>query len=276
MNIKQLSTTRKALFGAGSVIAGGAVLTAVLLTGGTASGEATDGASASTSQSRSDETPLTGTTAAKVKAAALAKYPGATVDRLETDSDGVYEAHLTTTAGQDLTVQVDKAFKVTGTQTGRGGHGGGNETPLTGTTAAKVKAAVLAKYPGATIERATTDDDGTYEAHITTKAGDRLEVQLDKAFAITGTQTGHGGRGGHGGGNETPLTGTTAAKVKAAVLAKYPGATIERATTDDDGTYEAHVTTKAGDRLEVQLDKAFAITGTQTGHGRGGHHGDDD
>jgi uncharacterized membrane protein YkoI len=91
------------------------------------------GASASAASDNSDstkssarghagETPLTGTTADKVKAAALAKYPGATIDRLETDSDGVYEAHITTKAGQHVTVAVDKAFKVTGTHTG-GGHG---------------------------------------------------------------------------------------------------------------------------------------------------------
>ena len=60
-----------------------------------------------------------------MKAAALAKYPGATVERVETDSDGVYEAHLTTTDGDQMTVQVDKSFAVTGTQAG-GGHGHGD------------------------------------------------------------------------------------------------------------------------------------------------------
>src|SRR4051794_26486620 len=44
---------------------------------------------------RSDETLLTGSTAAKVKAAVRAKYPAATFIRVETDSDGVYEAHIT-------------------------------------------------------------------------------------------------------------------------------------------------------------------------------------
>jgi outer membrane biosynthesis protein TonB len=39
---------------------------------------------------------------------------GATVLRVETDSDGVYEAHLQTSAGQRVTVEVDKSFKVTG------------------------------------------------------------------------------------------------------------------------------------------------------------------
>ena len=77
---------------------------------------------------RSDETLLTGDTATKVTAAALAKYPNATIQRVETDSDGVYEAHIVTTAGDWVIVQVGKDFTVTGTQQpgmgGPGGHGG--------------------------------------------------------------------------------------------------------------------------------------------------------
>jgi hypothetical protein len=80
---------------------------------------------------RPDETLLTGDTAEKVKAAALAKYPGATVLRIETDSDGVYEAHLTKADGTRVTVEVDKSFAVTGDEApgpggpgGPGGHGG--------------------------------------------------------------------------------------------------------------------------------------------------------
>ena len=69
---------------------------------------------------RPDEKLLTGDTASKVRAAALAKYPGATILRVETDSDGVYEAHLTTSDGRRVTVEVDKAFKVTGEESGPG------------------------------------------------------------------------------------------------------------------------------------------------------------
>jgi hypothetical protein len=74
------------------------------------------------------ETLLTGTTAEQVKAAALAAVPGATVIRVETDSDGSpYEAHLTKTDGTEVTVKVDASFKVTATEDGFGGghHGGG-------------------------------------------------------------------------------------------------------------------------------------------------------
>jgi uncharacterized membrane protein YkoI len=69
---------------------------------------------------RPDEHLLTGDIASKVRAAALAKYPGATVLRVETDSDGVYEAHLTTADGRRVTAEVDKAFKVTGEESGPG------------------------------------------------------------------------------------------------------------------------------------------------------------
>jgi hypothetical protein len=58
---------------------------------------------------------LTGTVAAQVKAAALAKYPGATVRRLDTDRHGVYEAHIVTTDGQRVTVKVSKTFTVIST-----------------------------------------------------------------------------------------------------------------------------------------------------------------
>ena len=49
-----------------------------------------------------------------MKAAALAKYPDATVIRIESDSDGVYEAHLRKSDGTPVTVEVNDAFEVTG------------------------------------------------------------------------------------------------------------------------------------------------------------------
>ena len=68
---------------------------------------------------------LTGDTKTQVEAAVLAKYPNATIERTETDSDGVYESHIVTSDGQHLVVQVDKDYKVTGTQQcGPDGKGG--------------------------------------------------------------------------------------------------------------------------------------------------------
>jgi hypothetical protein len=69
------------------------------------------------------ETLLTGTVKDKVAAAAKAKEPGATIERVETDAEGVYEAHMVRADGTPIIVQVDRTFAVTAVQTG--GPGGG-------------------------------------------------------------------------------------------------------------------------------------------------------
>jgi hypothetical protein len=111
---------------AGGILAGTFSASAATTTAPAASSSSSTSATATVDQSqpqRSDEKLLTGDTKAKVEAAVLAKYAGATIVRTETDSDGVYESHIVTKAGQQTIVQVGKDFAVTGTQTG--GHGGG-------------------------------------------------------------------------------------------------------------------------------------------------------
>ena len=97
----------------------------------------------------------------------------------------------------------------------KGAHGpdGGKrdhaaEVALTGATADSVKAAVLAKYPGATVDRMVQESNGTsvYEAHVTKADGTKAHVQLDANFVVTGEHVmgakggndGQGGKGGHG------------------------------------------------------------------------------
>jgi hypothetical protein len=63
---------------------------------------------------REDEELLTGETATQVTEAVLAEYPEATIERVETDSGGVYEAHIVTTDDDRLTVLVNEEFEVTG------------------------------------------------------------------------------------------------------------------------------------------------------------------
>src|SRR4051812_27540657 len=97
---------------------------------------ATDSSTSDPSQpQRSDEQLLTGDTKAQVEKAVLAEYPDATIERTESDSDGVYESHIVTTDGQHLIVQVGEDFAVTGTDTGggHGGHRGGPDNDQDGT-----------------------------------------------------------------------------------------------------------------------------------------------
>jgi hypothetical protein len=86
---------------------------------------------------RSEETLLTGDVAAKVTAAAKAKEPAAAIERVETDSEGVYEAHMVRADGTHIIVQVDKSYTVTNVQEGGGPGGtGGQGTPPAAPSAA--------------------------------------------------------------------------------------------------------------------------------------------
>ena len=78
----------------------------------------------------------------------------------------------------------------------------------------------------------------------------------------------------HGAPGEMLLTGTTAAKVKAAALKAVPGATVIRVETDSEGSpYEAHLQKADGSVVTVKIDKNFNVTQTIDGFGMGGPHG---
>ncbi len=147
--------------------------------------------------------------ATQVTAAAQAAVPGGTIDRVETDNDGVYEAHVTKADGTHVIVQVGADYAVTGTidqpQGGPGGPGGrggpgAGETALTGDTAASVTAAAQAAIPDGTIIRVETDSDGSpYEAHVTKADGTQVVVKVDANFTVTATEDmpAGGPNGGH-------------------------------------------------------------------------------
>jgi hypothetical protein len=159
------------------------------------------GSQAQQDRDRPQRDTLSGDAAAKVKAAALEKVPGATV--LRTEAGGPYStpyhAHVRTSDGTQKIVLVNGSFEATAVQAdqgrggrdGRGRHGGpggrgAGETALTGDKKEKVEAAVLARYSGATIVRTETNGDSSapYESHITTSAGKELEVLVSSDFEV--------------------------------------------------------------------------------------------
>jgi hypothetical protein len=132
---------RRRWFGIGGVLGAGLLAGAILAGSGIAG--AASSASSNTSSSSSTaaaarsagdpaklghgpgETLVTGTNLSALTQAARAAVPGATIIRVETDSDGgaVYEAHMQRADGSFVTVQFDKNLKVTGTIDGFGPGG---------------------------------------------------------------------------------------------------------------------------------------------------------
>jgi hypothetical protein len=105
-------------------IVAGAIMASTMAAGAQTSGASSGSSSSATTtatsstSSESSETALTGSTAQKVRAAALAAVPGGTIIRVETSRDGSsYEAHVRKADGTEVVVLMDKSFKVTSIDT---------------------------------------------------------------------------------------------------------------------------------------------------------------
>ena len=145
--------------------------------GGAAYATAASQSSSSAPPGNPNEQTLTGDAAAKVKTAALAKLPGATILRVETDEGGVYEAHVRKTDGTEAEVHVDKDFAVTSVDTRpAGGPGGrGHDGPGGG----HLDTAALAKTLGVTEDKLRAALDNVRPAK-----GDRDNKRTEWTAAI--------------------------------------------------------------------------------------------
>jgi uncharacterized membrane protein YkoI len=107
----------------GSALANAATSNSTTANSGTpsaASGQAPTNGGRHVGANGKTEQPLDAADTAKVKAAALKKLPGATIERVETNVDGggVYEAHVTKADGSQATVLLDSSFNVTTVEAG--------------------------------------------------------------------------------------------------------------------------------------------------------------
>jgi hypothetical protein len=113
----------------GTMLAVASVAAAIGVAGGIAGGSASTGGNGGGDPKAGDQAPqgrhvgpngqreraLSGDGADKVRAAALAKVNGGTIERVETDADhgSPYEAHVRRSDGTELEVLVNKSFEVT-------------------------------------------------------------------------------------------------------------------------------------------------------------------
>ena len=183
---------------------------------------------------------------------------------------GILAASVTATAADTDAAESESRSLVDRLPGFDAGHEGrGDRTPVDPETAAQVEQAVLAAYEGASIHHIEAEDDG-YEAYILTAEGEKLEVELDSGFAITGEEPAEdrgprgprGPGGGPEGGHGEPVDPEVAAQIEEAVLGAYEGARIHHVEAEEDG-YEAYILTAEGEKLEIELDGSFAIVGEE-------------
>ena len=143
-----------------------------------------------------------------------------------------------------------------------------NDTSVTGTELASVTAAVKAKDSTVTVTSVRKDPDGSYDV-FGTKSGATVMLEVSKDLKTITTDTGgHRGGGRHGGGNDTPVTGTELSTVTAAVKANDSTVTVSSVRKDPDGSYDV-LGTRSGANVMLEVSKDLNTISTNAGGPRG-------
>ncbi|MEY4433162.1 MAG: hypothetical protein RLZZ44_1295, partial [Bacteroidota bacterium] len=114
-------------------------------------------------------------------------------------------------------------------------------------------------YVGATIVSAKKEADGSYEVHISTADGLKLELKFDAAGAFVSLSS---NTNNHFPSNLSPVAiSNLVTTIKNYISTNYAGAVIKEAHLESNGIYEIVITTSAG----VQLKLNFSATGAFLG-----------
>ncbi|KAA1395590.1 PepSY domain-containing protein [Aeromicrobium ginsengisoli] len=158
--------------------------------------------------------------------------------------------------------------------------GGDNDEKLSSSNRTKASAAALKYVGGGAVtdaERGDGDDGYAYGVEVTLPGGTDIDVELDKAFAVTNSPakasdlepaapsadaTAAAPSPKATADDDRPLTGSTLKKASAAALKATDGGRITETSGSDDADheYEVDVLLPSGEDVTVELDKAFAVT----------------
>ncbi|HTJ34275.1 MAG TPA: hypothetical protein VL738_13685 [Dactylosporangium sp.] len=171
---------------------------------------------------------------------------------------GVFVFGAASLASAETAAPSPSASSGAGSHKNDGGHGAG--TAVTGEELAKVSAAVKAKDSAVTVDKAWKGPDGAY--HVLGTKND-AKVFFNVSADLKTVSQGTGKPGGHEKG--TAVTGEDLAKVTAAVKAKDPAVTVDKAWKDPDGAY--HVLGTKNDAKVIFKVSGDLKTVTQDTHG---------
>ena len=130
----------------------------------------------------------------------------------------------------------------------------------------QAEAAGLEAAGGGTVTSVETGDDGGAYGVEVQGSGGEVEVTLDQAFAVLGTESDSGDGDGDGdqSSSDELAPGADYDQAVAAALAETGGGTITDVETGDDGAvYGVEVLRDDGTEVEVQIDGSFNAPGSE-------------
>jgi uncharacterized membrane protein YkoI len=129
----------------------------------------------------------------------------------------------------------------------------------------EAEGAALEATGGGTITSVEAGDDGSaFEVEVVVDNGEEVEVNLDSSFDVIGTESEGSDDDSDGSGSDDLAPGAEHDRAIAAALAHTEGGTVTEVEVGDDGAaYGVEVLREDGVEVEVELDEAFAVIGSE-------------
>ena len=285
----------KKIVGAAGLLTAGLVAGSFMtIAGANAASTPSANPTAPTFAAHAPEEAVTGTLATTLSDLAKAKVPGATVVRVEKDSDGVatYEVHMDKADGTHVVVNFDANNAIISVVDAPARGPKGDRTPpteVTGAIATTLSDLAKAKVADATVDHvfADTRNGAAYVVLMKKTDGTRVAVHFDSTNKILSVDTPPAGGPK---GDRTPpveVTGAIATTLSDLAKAKVADATVEHvfADTRNGAAYVVLMKKADGTRVAVHFDSTNKILSVDTppahgpegkgkGHGPRGGHGD--
>jgi hypothetical protein len=181
-------------------------------------------------------------------------YVGSTITSAHKESDGSFDVFVTTASGAKLNINFSASGAFVAVSSDDIHHSDNGTVIAIADLSTIITTYINTNYAGATIVGAKRESDGSFEVHIVTADGLKLELKFDSAGTFVSLSSNNNN---HFSSNEAQVAIVNLlANIKTYITTNYAGATIKEAHVESDGTYDIVITTSTGVNVKLNFSAA--------------------
>jgi hypothetical protein len=186
----------------------------------------------------------------------ITNYVGAIINSAHLESDGGFDVLITAADGSkiklnfkaDGTFVAEKALKANGNH--KHDHSNNHTPVIIADLLPAIITYISTNYVGSTITSAHKESDGSFDVFVTTASGAKLNIN----FSATGNFVAVSSDDIHHSDNGTVIAiADLSSAITTYISTNYVGATVVGAKRDVDGSFEVHILTADGLKLELNF-----------------------
>jgi hypothetical protein len=181
-------------------------------------------------------------------------YVGSTITSAHKESDGSFDVFVTTASGAKLNINFSASGAFVAVSSDDIHHSDNGTVIAIADLSTIITTYISTNYAGATMVGAKRESDGSFEVHIVTADGLKLELKFDSAGTFVSLSSNNNN---HFSSNEAQVAIVNLlANIKTYITTNYAGATIKEAHVESDGTYDIVITTSTGVNVKLNFSAA--------------------